>query len=136
MANCKVEEIEGIGEVLGAKLREHGITTTDKLLEATLSPSQRKDLAEKTGIAVAKILKFANMVDLFRIKGVGSEYAQLLEATGVDTVVELSHRRADNLCKAMEELNESKKLVRRTPSLKEVEAWVEEAKTLPRKLTY
>ena len=136
MANYKIEEVEGIGEVLGAKLREQGINSTDKLLEATLSPKQRKELAEKTGIPDAKILKFANMVDLFRIKGVGSEYAELLEAAGVDTVVELAQRRADNLCKKMEELNETKKLVRRTPSLKEVETWVEEAKTLPRKLTY
>ncbi|MFA5624240.1 MAG: DUF4332 domain-containing protein [Bradymonadales bacterium] len=136
MANYKVEEVEGIGEVLGEKLREHGVTTTDKLLEATLSPKQRKDLAEKTGIPEKKILRFANMVDLFRITGVGGEYAELLEAAGVDTVVELARRRADNLTQAMLEANEAKNLVRRAPSQKEVEKWIEEAKSLPRKLTY
>ncbi|NLX81939.1 MAG: DUF4332 domain-containing protein [Proteiniphilum sp.] len=136
MANYKIEEIEGIGPVMGEKLREAGITTTDKLLESTLTPKQRKDLAESTGISLKLILKFANMADLFRITGVGQEYAELLEAAGVDTVPELAQRNAENLTAKMEEVNEEKSLVRRTPSLTSVEKWVEEAKNLPRALTY
>lgn len=136
MANYKIEEIEGIGPVMGEKLREAGITTTDKLLESTLTPKQRKDLAESTGISLKLILKFANMADLFRITGVGQEYAELLEAAGVDTVPELAQRNAENLTAKMEEVNEEKSLVRRTPSLTSVEKWVEEAKKLPRALTY
>lgn len=136
MANYKIEEIEGIGPVMGEKLRNAGVNTTDKLLQATLSKQQRKELAEQTGISDALILKFANMADLFRINGVGQEYAELLEAAGVDTVVELSNRKAENLCKKMEEVNEEKKLTRRTPPLASVEQWVEEAKVLPRALTY
>jgi predicted flap endonuclease-1-like 5' DNA nuclease len=136
MANYKIEEIEGIGEVLGGKLRQAGVTSTDKLLEKTKTKKQRKDLAEATGIPEVKILKYANMADLFRINGVGQEFSELLEAAGVDTVPELAQRKAENLTAKMEEVNESKKLTRRTPSLKEVEKWVEEAKSLPRVLEY
>ncbi|NDV66349.1 DUF4332 domain-containing protein [Bacteroides sp. 224] len=136
MANYKIEEIEGIGPVMGEKFRNVGINTTDKLLENVKTKTQRKNLAEQTEISEKLILKFANMVDLFRITGVGQEYSELLEAAGVDTVPELAQRRADNLCAKMEEVNEQKKLTRRTPSLKEVEKWVEEAKTLPRVLEY
>jgi predicted flap endonuclease-1-like 5' DNA nuclease len=136
MANYKVEEIEGIGPAMGEKLRSAGITTTDKLLENTKTKKQRQDLAEKSGISEKLILKFANMADLFRINGVGQEYAELLEAAGVDTVPELAQRNAENLFAKMEEVNEKKKLTRRSPSLKEVEKWVAEAKALPRSLEY
>jgi predicted flap endonuclease-1-like 5' DNA nuclease len=136
MANYKIEEIEGIGPVLGEKFRSVGITTTDLLLENTKTAKQRKELAEKIGIDEKKILKFANMVDLFRIKGIGAEFAELLESSGVDTVPELAQRNPENLFKKMEQVNEEKKLTRRVPSLKEVTAWIEEAKTLPRVLEY
>jgi predicted flap endonuclease-1-like 5' DNA nuclease len=122
--------------VLGEKLRAEGVTTTDKLLQATLTKKQRVDLAAKAGISEKLILRFANMGDLFRITCVGQEFAQLLEAAGVDTVPELAQRRADNLTFKMEELNDARKLTRRTPSLKEVEKWVEEANSLPRSLEY
>lgn len=136
MANYKIEELEGIGPVLGEKLRSLGITTTDKLLENTKTKKQRQDLAESAGIPEKSILKFANMVDLFRINGVGEEYSELLEAAGVDTVLELAQRNAENLTAKMLEVNEAKNLTRRTPSLKEVTKWIEEAKTLPRVLEY
>ena len=136
MATYKIEEIEGIGPVLGEKFAKAGITTTEKLLESCRTKTQRKNLAESTEISEKLILKFANMADLFRIKGVGEEYSELLEAAGVDTVPELAMRNAENLTAKMEEVNEEKKLTRRTPSLKEVEKWVEEAKTLPRCLEY
>ena len=136
MANYKIEEIEGIGPVMGEKMREAGVNTTDKLLESTQTPKQRKELAETTGISPKLILRFANMADLFRINGVGQEYAELLEAAGVDTVPELAQRNAENLTAKMEEVNEEKNLVRRTPSLTVVEKWVEEANILPRVLTY
>ena len=136
MANYKIEEIEGIGPVMGEKLRAAGVKTTDALLENTKTKKQRQDLAEATGISEKLILRFANMADLFRINGVGQEFAELLEAAGVDTVPELALRRPDNLTAKMEEVNAEKKLTRRTPSLKEVEKWVAEAKELPRALEY
>jgi predicted flap endonuclease-1-like 5' DNA nuclease len=136
MANYKIEEVEGIGPVMGEKLREAGVNNTDKLLENTKTKKQRKDLAEQTGISEKLILKFANMVDLFRIDGVGSEYAELLEVAGVDTVPELAQRKPENLTAKMEEVNAEKNLTRRTPSLKEVEKWVAQAKELPRMLEY
>ena len=136
MANYKIEEVEGIGPAKGEQLRNAGIATTDALLDGCKTPAMRKKLAEKSGLSEKEILKFANMVDLFRINGVGSEFAELLEAAGVDTVPELAQRNAQNLTAAMEKFNREKKLVRRTPSEKEVVKWVEEAKTLPRVLKY
>ena len=87
MVNRKIEDVEGIGPVIGGKLRESGVKDTDALLAQARTPAMRKALAEKTGLTAKQVLKFANMVDLYRVKGVGSEYAELLEAAGVDTVV-------------------------------------------------
>ncbi len=136
MANYKIEEVEGIGPVLGQKLRDAGVMNTDALLQHSKTAKQRKELAEKSGFSEKQVLKFANMVDLFRIKGVGSEYAELLEAAGVDTVPELAQRNAENLTAKMEGVNAAKNLVRRVPTLNEVSTWVQEAKSLPRALEY
>lgn len=136
MAKKKIEEVEGIGPAIGEKLRGAGVADTDALLAGAASPAQRKDLAEKTGLSEKQVLKFANMVDLFRINGVGSEYAELLEAAGVDTVPELAQRKAENLAKKLAEVNDEKSLTRRVPSEAEVQRWVEEAKTLPRMIHY
>lgn len=136
MANAKVEDIEGIGPVIAEKLRAAGIKDTDLLLTASHSAKQRKELAEKTGIPEAQILKFANMADLYRIKGVGAEFSELLEAAGVDTVPELARRNAANLTQAMLAVNEKKQLTRRPPAETEVARWIEQAKALPRMLEY
>lgn len=136
MANYPVENVEGIGPVMGEKFREAGIKDTDTLLQSVRKPAQRKELAETTGISPKLILRFANMVDLYRVNGVGSEYSELLEAAGVDTVPELAQRNAANLTKAMEEVNEQKNLTRRVPTETEVAKWVAHAKELPRMLEY
>lgn len=136
MANYKIEGIEGIGPAYSEKLRVAGITTTDKYLAATKTKKQRQALAEQTGIDEARILKWANMTDLFRVKGIGPQYAELLEAAGVDTVKELAQRKPENLTDKMNEVNDAKKLVRLTPALKSVKGWVEQAKALPRALEY
>ena len=136
MASYKIEDIEGIGPVKGKKLREAGVNSTASLLASTVTPKQRKVLAEKSGLDEAQILKFANMADLDRVKGIGSEYAELLEAAGVDTVPELSKRKAANLAQAMAAVNGAKKLVRQLPSEKQVAKWIENAKALPRVLKY
>lgn len=136
MASYKIEDIEGIGSVKGKKLREAGVNSTTSLLANAVTPKQRKVLAEKTGLDEAQILKFANMADLYRVKGIGSEYAELLEAAGVDTVPELSKRKAANLAQAMSAVNAAKKLVRQLPSEKQVAKWIESAKALPRVLKY
>lgn len=136
MANYPIENVEGIGPVMGEKLREQGIKDTDTLLQSVLKPAQRKKLAETIGISPKLILRFANMVDLYRINGVGLEYSELLEAAGVDTVPELAQRNATNLTKAMAEANEQKNLTRRVPSETEVSKWIAQAKELPRMLEY
>lgn len=132
----KIEEIEGIGPAYGEKLRGANIQTTDDLLDRCGTPAGRKELAEATGIGDGQILKWTNMADLMRIKGVGEEYSELLEAAGVDTVKELKMRRADNLTAKMEEVNEAKKLVRATPSEKQVAGWIEQAKSMDPKISY
>ncbi len=129
-------EIEGVGAVYAEKLKTAGITTTEGLLERAKSPKLRKELAAATGIDETRILKWANMADLRRIKGVGEEYSELLEAAGVDTVKELKARVPANLTKAMAEANAKRKLVRALPTESMVEKWVAQAKELPPVLTY
>ncbi|MFP5465989.1 MAG: DUF4332 domain-containing protein [Gammaproteobacteria bacterium] len=136
MARQAIEDVEGIGPRIGSQLRQAGIADTDALLAATRKAAQRKALAEKTGLSVKQVLRFANMVDLYRVSGIGSEYAELPEAAGVDTVPELARRRPENLCKAMTALNAGKSLVRRLPTEADVASWVEQAKKLPRMLDY
>ena len=132
----KVNDIEGVGPVYAQKLQEAGVSTIEMLLKVGATPEGRKELGAKSGIDQDKILDWVNFADLFRIKGVGSEYSQLLEVAGVDTVVELSKRVPANLFKKMVETNAGKQLVRREPSLKEVESWVEQAKKLDRIVQY
>lgn len=131
MANKKIDEIEGIGPAFAAQLQRIDIKTTDELLAQGRTSKGRKDIAERTEIAEKKVLKWVNMADLFRIKGVGAEYAELMEAAGVDTVKELKHRNAENLTEKMVEINAAKKLTRQVPSAKMVVQWIDEAKTMP-----
>jgi len=131
-----IATIEGIGPVYADKLKKAGIRTTAALLARAKDPKGRKEVAAAADIDDGLILKWANMADLMRIKGVGEEYSELLEAAGVDTVKELRHRNAANLTKAMAEANTKRKMVRLLPSLSAVTKWVEQAKTLPPMMTY
>ena len=131
-----IESIEGIGPKLGAALRTAGVRSVAGLLKAGADKKSRKALAEKSGISEKRILKCVNMADLFRINGVASQYAELLECAGVDTVKELKHRNAENLAAKMAEVNEAKSLVRRPPSAAVVTDWVAQAKKLPGVVTY
>jgi len=132
----KLVDIEGVGAVYAAKLKDAGIETAEALLKAGATPKGRKEVAEKSGITEKLILTWVNHVDLFRIKGVGEEYADLLERAGVDTVPELAQRKAENLLEKMTAVNDEKKLVRRLPMLSMVVDWIEQAKQLPRVVTY
>jgi predicted flap endonuclease-1-like 5' DNA nuclease len=132
----KISDIEGIGPSYAEKLQGAGINTTEDLLEQCRTPKARKEIAESTGISDKLVLRWANQADLFRIKGVGEEYSDLLEAAGVDTVPELGQRNAANLCAKMVEVNETKNLTRQPPAESQVAKWIEEAKTLERKLEY
>jgi len=132
----KLTEVEGIGEVYAQKLKHAGVATTKALLKQGATPKGRKEIAEKTGIGEKLILEWVNHVDLFRIKGVGEEYADLLEEAGVDTVPELAQRNPENLYHKLGAVNEEKKLVRRPPSQAQVGDWIEQAKDLPRVINY
>ncbi|MAT84609.1 MAG: ferredoxin [Gammaproteobacteria bacterium] len=131
-----VTEIEGIGPGLAEKLAAAGVKTCEALLDKGASKAGRQALAESSGLSEKQILKFVNQADLFRIKGVGGEYAELLEAAGVDSVPELAQRKPANLAAKLAEVNQARKLVRQVPSEKQVEAWVREAASLPPIVTH
>ncbi|RME98229.1 MAG: DUF4332 domain-containing protein [Alphaproteobacteria bacterium] len=131
-----IEDIEGIGKRYAAKLRKLGIKRTHHLLDRAASKKGRRELAAESGLDEKLILKWANMADLMRIRGVGEEYSELLEAAGVDTVKELRNRKPANLHTAMVEANGKRKLVRQLPGPSQVEKWVAQAKKLPPVMTY
>jgi predicted flap endonuclease-1-like 5' DNA nuclease len=128
--------VEGIGEVFGQKLKAVGIATVEALLEKGASRAGRQAIADETGISGSLILRWVNHVDLFRIKGVERQYAELLEASGVDSVPELAQRVPANLTARMLEVNHAKHLVRQLPSEAVVSGWIEQAKALPRVVTH
>ncbi len=132
----KVEQIEGIGEVYGEKLNAAGIKTTEELLAKCATPKGRKEMEETTGISGKLILKWANHADLMRINGIAGQFAELLEAAGVDTVKELKHRVPANLQAKLEEVNAEKNLCNRVPAVSEVERMIEQAKELEAVMTY
>lgn len=133
----KIEEIEGIGPVYAEKLKAAGIDTTDELLEKGAEKAGRTAIAEATGISDGKILEWVNHVDLMRIKGVGSEFSDLLEAAGVDSPAELAQRNAANLAGTFQEVVAARPgVVRRIPSEKEVADWIEQAKDLPKVVSH
>ncbi|MBX6426465.1 MAG: DUF4332 domain-containing protein [Variibacter sp.] len=131
-----IKNLDGIDERALALLRSVGIRTTEKLLEAAKDPKGRKALASRTGLDQKLLLKWANMADRMRIKGLGRDYAELLRLAGVDTVRELQHRNGERLLMAIKAANEARGLVKTPPSQKAVNRWIEEAKKLPLKISY
>ena len=132
----KIIDIEGVGDVYAEKLTAAGINKVSELLEKCGDPKGRKELAEATGISGKLILTWTNHADLMRIKGVGPQFSELLEAAGVDTVKEFRHRKAENLVPKMIEINEQKNLVNRVPSVTEVQKMIDQAKELPAVMEY
>jgi predicted flap endonuclease-1-like 5' DNA nuclease len=131
-----IVDVEGIGPVYAEKFAAVGVKTTDDLLAKGAKPKGREDLEVATGIGHALILKWLNRVDLYRIKGVGSEYSDLLEVGGVDTVPELAQRNAANLTETLAEANAARNLVRRVPTVEMVADWIDQAKKMPRVIEY
>ncbi len=129
-------DIQGVGEVYAEKLIAAGINTVDQLLEKGATAKGRKALEEETGISGKLILTWVNHADLFRIKGVGPQFSELLEAAGVDTVKEFAHRNAENLAEKMLEVNEAKHLTKRVPTVVEIQRFIDQAKELEPKVTY
>ena len=131
-----IKEVEGIGETYGDKLEGAGITDTGVLLEICGGKDGRKDIAEKTGISETYILEWVNLADLMRVKGVGKQFAELLEASGVDTVKELRHRNAANLAEKMTEVNAKKTLCSSNPSESQCQDWIDQAKAMEPAVEY
>ncbi|MEE8390099.1 MAG: DUF4332 domain-containing protein [Anaerolineae bacterium] len=129
-------KIEGIGETYAQKLKDAGIATIEALLEQGAAPKGRKEITEKSGISAKLILEWINRADLFRVKGIGEEYADLLEVAGVDTLPDLARRNPGNLYQKLVDVNEEKNLTRKLPTQSQVQDWVEQAKDLPRAITY
>lgn len=133
---AKLEKIEGIGTKYAGQLRKAGVRSTNDLLKKGATPVGRKQISKDSGISGKLILEWVNHSDLFRIKGVSEEYADLLEEAGVDTVVELAQRKAENLFETIKQTNVKKKLVRQLPGISKVQDWVKQAKKLPRIIQY
>lgn len=133
---AQLKDIEGIGEKYTADLKQAGVRSVMALLEKGATPKGRKELAEKSGVSENLVLQWVNHADLYRIRGIGSEYSDLLEAAGVDTVPELAQRNADNLMEKLKAANIEKNLVRRLPVLAQVQDWIAQAKALPRVINY
>jgi predicted flap endonuclease-1-like 5' DNA nuclease len=133
---ARIEEIEGIGATYAEKLTAAGVSTVEALLARGAAPGGRREIAQATGVTERRVLEWVNRADLMRVRGIGSEYGDLLEAAGVDSPTELARRQPANLHARLEEINTTKKLVRRTPSLSEVERWVAESATLPKVVTH
>ncbi|MFD1470017.1 DUF4332 domain-containing protein [Hymenobacter caeli] len=131
-----VEEIEGVGKAFAAKLEAANIHSVDALLDAGKTPAGRRKVAADTGIAEDKILKWVNHCDLMRIKGVGPQTSELLEAAGVDTVKELRRRNAENLYAAMAETNAKRNLVNQMPGAAQVQGFINQAKEMEPMLSY
>lgn len=132
----KIDQIEGVGAAYAEKLIANGVKTTDDLLSACATKAGRAKMAEVTGISEKLILKWTNHADLFRIKGVAGQFAELLEAAGVDTVKEFRHRVAENLHPKLVETNEAKNLCNRVPALSELQAMIDQAKEMEPIVTY
>ena len=132
----KIVDIEGIGPAYAKKLADAGIRTTDALLKKGATAAARKELEASTWIGHDLLLEWVNLADLYRIKGVGSEYSDLLEEAGVDTVAELGNRVPENLLQKMVEVNKAKNLVNKMPGVMQVKAWIQQAKKLPRAVMY
>ena len=131
-----IQDIEGIGPAIALKLNAAGIRTTEDLLTACATRSGRTGLAEQTGLSDGQILKWANHADLMRLKGVGGEFAELLEAAGVDTVKELRGRNAENLAAKMKEVNDVRALTRVVPSAATLGKWIDEAKGMEPRIAH
>lgn len=132
----RIIEIEDIGDSYAGILNKMGIITTDDLLKLAATKKGREAIAEESGISEKQILKWANHADLFRIKGIAGQFAELLEAAGVDTVKELRHRVAANLHKKLTEVNDAKSLCRRVPAESEIQRMIDQAKELAPVMTY
>jgi predicted flap endonuclease-1-like 5' DNA nuclease len=132
----KIEEIEGIGPTFGEKLTAAGVKTTDDLLANCANAAGRKKAAEATGLSEGQLLKWANMADMMRIKGIGPQFAELLEASGVDTVKELRARSAENLASKMSEVNEVRNLTNAVPAMATITGWIEQAQKMDPTITH
>ena len=132
----KIQDIQGIGPAFAEKLIAIGIETVDQLLEKGADPKGRQAIEDATGIDHGRVLTWVNHADLFRVDGIGPQFSELLEASGVDTVKDLRNRNAANLAAKMLEVNEEKKLTRRVPVEKELQKMIDCAKALEPKVTY
>jgi predicted flap endonuclease-1-like 5' DNA nuclease len=131
-----IQDIEGIGETYAEKFYSMGVTTVADLLEKGGTPKKREELAAATKLTERQILEWVNRADLYRINGIGSEYADLLVVAGVDTVTELAQRNAEFLADRLRAVNEAKQIIRDVPGIQLIEEWIWKAKALPKAVEY
>jgi predicted flap endonuclease-1-like 5' DNA nuclease len=131
-----INDIEGIGPAYARKLKNVGIKSTGELLKRCAGSHGRKLVSRQTRLPESRLLRWANQADLMRISGVGTQFAELLEAAGVDTVKELRHRKAANLAETMKKVNDRKHLAKLSPSKTVIDRWIKQAKRLAPKISH
>ena len=131
-----IQMIEGIGPSYQEKLTQAGVKTVETLLEKGATPTGRKEIATTSGIGEGVILDWVNMADLFRINGVAGQFAELLKASGVDTVKELRTRNAENLHQKLTEVNAEKNLTKVVPNLDKITDFITQANSLDPMVKY
>lgn len=124
---ASIAAVRAMGHRDATKLRKARVRTTDALLQQAATRSRRSELSERTGIPTADLLKWAHQADLMRINGIGSEYADLLAAAGVDTLKTLRRRNAANLMALMTQVNAKRRTVQRLPTIEMVQGWIDTA---------
>jgi predicted flap endonuclease-1-like 5' DNA nuclease len=131
-SNYALEEIpQAIPAADAAKLKTVGITTTFSLLEKAAEPRERRALARQTKIAEKTLETWAQMADLLRVRGIGPDVARLLAAAGVHTVLQLKSAKAAELSDEISKVNSRQHLSENPPSVEHLQAWIQQAQTLP-----
>mgnify|MGYP003384637549 CR=1 FL=1 len=131
-----ISKLRGIAPDLASNMKAKGLRNSGMLLEKAATPKQRAALAAEYGVDDKAVLELANRADLARVKGIGEVFSNLLEEAGVDTVKELAKRKPENLHATLAAKRAEKNLAGRAPTMKEVVDWVEQAKALPKTLSY
>ncbi len=127
---AKIGQVEGIGPVFREKLENAGIMTTEALLTKCATAAGRADLASSADIQPKRLMSFVSRADFFRVKGVGRQFSELLQNVDVHTVQQLAAADAEALNASMTEVNEQKNLTKAVPSAKQIQGFIDVAKTL------
>ncbi len=117
-------------------LKRRRISTTERLLTSAGNAEKRSQLAQSTGIAPDTLLSLVQRADLSRIKGIGTAFTYLLAQIGIVNVQGLAQAEPGKLREQLHAVNQQEQILRRAPTLEEVESWVSLARRIEKLVTY